>query len=67
MQLEIELDSLAQLESFWGQIPPRAHKAWSQRAQVSSVCLLRLAAAPHHACMLRVMIDCLPLLPHILH
>ena len=34
MQLEIEVDNLAQLEAFWGQIPPQAHKAWSQRAQV---------------------------------
>lgn len=33
LELEIELDSLAQLESFWGQIAPQAHKAWSQRAQ----------------------------------
>lgn len=34
VQLEIEVDNLAQLESFWGQIPPQAHKAWGQRAQV---------------------------------
>lgn len=37
VQLEIELDNLAQLETFWGQIPPQAHKAWSQRAQVLPV------------------------------
>lgn len=36
MQLEVELDNLAELEAFWGQIPSQAHKAWSQRAQVSS-------------------------------
>ena len=34
LQLEVELDNLAQLEAFWAQIPPQAHKAWSQRAQV---------------------------------
>ncbi|KAL3143443.1 hypothetical protein ABBQ38_002260 [Trebouxia sp. C0009 RCD-2024] len=33
LELEIEVDSLTQLETFWGQIPPQAHKAWSQRAQ----------------------------------
>lgn len=33
LELEVGLDSLAQLETFWGQIPPQAHKAWSQRAQ----------------------------------
>ncbi|KAA6424096.1 MAG: hypothetical protein FRX49_06055 [Trebouxia sp. A1-2] len=32
-QAEIELDNLAELETFWGQIPSQAHKAWSQRAQ----------------------------------
>ena len=38
VQLEIEVDSLAQLEAFWGQISPQAHKAWSQRAQVQHSC-----------------------------
>ncbi|KAL0045455.1 hypothetical protein WJX82_007122 [Trebouxia sp. C0006] len=33
LELEVELDNLAELEAFWGQIPPQAHKAWSQRAQ----------------------------------
>ena len=36
MQLEVELESLAQLETLWSQIPPQAHKAWSQRAQVGA-------------------------------
>ena len=39
LQLEVELDNLAQLEAFSAQIPPQAHKAWSQRAQV---CLAKL-------------------------
>lgn len=42
VQLEIELDSLAQLESFWGQIAPQAHKAWSQRAQVCTQAVFSL-------------------------
>lgn len=33
LELEVELDNLAELEAFWGQIPSQAHKAWSQRAQ----------------------------------
>lgn len=38
VQLEIEVDNLAQLEAFWGQISPQAHKAWGQRAQVQYSC-----------------------------
>ena len=38
VQLEIEVDNLAQLEAFWGQIPSQAHKAWGQRAQVQHSC-----------------------------
>ena len=41
LQLEIEVDNVAQLETFWGRIPPQAHKAWGQRAQVQHSC--------HHA------------------
>lgn len=35
LQLEVCMESLADLESFWQQIPQQEHKAWSQRAQVS--------------------------------
>ena len=64
MQLEIELDSLAQLEAFWGQLPPREHKAWSERAQVGSqAAVSRLAA-----CMLGTFhTGCLPTLEHPLY
>ena len=34
LQLEVEFENLADLESFWARIPPQDHKAWSQRAQV---------------------------------
>jgi len=34
VQLEVEFDSLAELEQFWAAVPPDAHRAWSQRAQV---------------------------------
>ncbi len=34
MQLEVEFESLAELEQFWAAVPPDAHRAWSQRAQV---------------------------------
>eukprot|EP00884_Botryococcus_braunii_P007491 jgi/Botrbrau1/16743/Bobra.0277s0001.1 len=33
LELEVEFDSFAQLEGFWGSIPPVEHKAWSQRVQ----------------------------------
>lgn len=32
LELEVEVESLAALEQFWGGISPAAHKAWSQRA-----------------------------------
>ena len=32
-QLEVEFESLAELEQFWAAIPPELHRAWSQRAQ----------------------------------
>lgn len=32
-QLEVAFDSMAELEAFWGAIPPERHRAWSQRAQ----------------------------------
>jgi hypothetical protein len=34
LQLEVEFDTLAELEEFWASIPQQDHKAWSQRAQV---------------------------------
>ena len=34
MQLEVDFESLAELERFWAAIPPEQHRAWSQRAQV---------------------------------
>ena len=37
MQLEVEFDTLAELEHFWAAIPPQDHKAWSQRAQVNTI------------------------------
>ena len=37
MQLEVEFDTLAELEHFWSAIPPQDHKAWSQRAQVYTI------------------------------
>ena len=37
MQLEVEFDTLAELEHFWAAIPPQDHKAWSQRAQVHAI------------------------------
>lgn len=33
LELEVCMESLADLESFWQQIPQQEHKAWSQRAQ----------------------------------
>jgi hypothetical protein len=33
LQLEVTLDTLADLEQFWASIPPTEHKAWSQRMQ----------------------------------
>ncbi|CAK0783226.1 hypothetical protein CVIRNUC_006425 [Coccomyxa viridis] len=33
IELEVEFDTLAELEHFWAAIPPQDHKAWSQRAQ----------------------------------
>lgn len=42
MQLEVEFDSFAQLEGFWGAIPPVEHKAWSQRVQVVPVLMKAL-------------------------
>ena len=33
MQLEVTLDSLAELEQLWATLPPAAHAAWSQRAR----------------------------------
>ena len=50
MQLEVEFETLAEVEGFWAAIPPAEHKAWSQRAQVggppqlSSVCSLKFGA-----------------------
>jgi len=32
-QLEVTLDSLADLEQLWATLPPAAHAAWSQRAR----------------------------------
>ena len=37
MQLEVEFNTLAELELFWAAIPPQDHKAWSQRAQVCTM------------------------------
>ena len=33
LQLEVAFDDMAELELFWGNIPPAQHRAWSQRAQ----------------------------------
>ncbi|KAK9802847.1 hypothetical protein WJX73_007310 [Symbiochloris irregularis] len=33
LELEVEFETLTDVESFWGSIPPAAHKAWSQRMQ----------------------------------
>ena len=33
-QMEVDFETLTDLEGFWGSIPPEAHKAWSQRMQV---------------------------------
>ncbi|KAK9865680.1 hypothetical protein WJX84_010137 [Apatococcus fuscideae] len=32
LELEIELDGLAELDDFWSRIPAVGHKAWSERA-----------------------------------
>ena len=37
-QLEVEFESLAELEQFWAAIPPELHRAWSQRAQARLPC-----------------------------
>lgn len=36
VQLEVEFETLALLEQFWAAIPSEKHKAWSQRARVST-------------------------------
>lgn len=33
LELEVEFQTLAELEAFWGSIPAEQHKAWSQRMQ----------------------------------
>ncbi|KAK9814758.1 hypothetical protein WJX72_011027 [[Myrmecia] bisecta] len=33
LELEVEFDSMAELEMFWGSIPPTEHRAWGQRLQ----------------------------------
>jgi hypothetical protein len=33
LQLEVEFETLAELEQFWAAIPPKLHKPWSQRMQ----------------------------------
>ncbi|KAK9837483.1 hypothetical protein WJX81_005889 [Elliptochloris bilobata] len=33
LELEVEFESLAELEQFWAAIPAEQHRAWSQRAQ----------------------------------
>lgn len=33
LELEVEFDSLAQLEDFWASIPPDLHRQWSARVQ----------------------------------
>ena len=33
MQLEVTVDSLADLDHLWAALPPAAHAAWSQRAR----------------------------------
>lgn len=37
MQLEVSFETLAELEQFWGSIPPEPHKAWSQDLQAMIV------------------------------
>ena len=34
-QLDLEFNSLAEVEQFWARIPPEGHRAWIQRAQAS--------------------------------
>ena len=36
LQLEVEFETLAHVEEFWAAIPPAEHRAWSQRAQVTT-------------------------------
>lgn len=33
LELEVEFETLAELEQFWAAIPPKLHKPWSQRMQ----------------------------------
>lgn len=51
MELELEFNTLSDLEEFWGTIPAQAHKAWSERLQVSYAHRaqqpLKLSACPY--------------------
>lgn len=35
--MEVDFDTLAELETFWASIPQQEHKAWSERARVGSL------------------------------
>lgn len=58
LQLEIEVENLAQLEAFWGRIPPQAHKAWGQRAQVQHPCQLGVRCHSYLVLAKRILLLC---------
>lgn len=33
LELEVEFETLSELETFWSQIPPTEHRAWGQKLQ----------------------------------
>lgn len=37
VQMEVDFDTLSELEAFWSGIPQQDHKAWSERARVGSL------------------------------
>lgn len=62
--MEVDFDTLAELEAFWSSIPQQDHKAWSERARVGFIpwaehlFLLSVYAIPGHAARMFARVSC---------